>query len=492
MWMRRWIRVIGTGGLLLPMLLQAVGRAEKAPVFSKERQHIFWNVDPYCLDSICACFVSNQDSLSAERLFFLFPQLSQEELLIFAKCILLSKNANYLFSDEEEAIFSKLILPRVSLGCNREDDLAKVLVLADSDAEEGKVRRYSLYLDVLALRAYVERERLVRAADAESDQIELASIEAINTILFEKEGVRYPSKKEMFESRFSELGAVTDSKFGVCLGTAVLYQALAQRLTLSLEAVTPPGHIYLRYKDVINIETTSGGRHIPTDRYCECIKESQLRVRSQTELIGLTFMNRGAFFLQKGEFLQASRAYEKAKQYLADEQLSDLLGITYILLGKRKEGEFILKNSSERTRKGSAVYDYLQGYISSEVLGVLFADSGVSWQETANYRKKLLDLVENFPKSGALRLRLAAITLELGLVKEGVRLLEKSIEEAPEDLSLRLQFCKLLCNRLDYSRAKKHFDQAKAILAKEGLLFETSSYTLLRALEKNIALAAPN
>ena len=210
-------------------------------------------------------------------------------------------------------------------------------------------------------------------------------------------------------------------------------------------------------------------------------------------------MNRGAFFLQKGEFLQASRAYEKAKQYLADEQLSDLLGITYILLGKRKEGEFILKNSSERTRKGSAVYDYLQGYISSEVLGVLFADSGVSWQETANYRKKLLDLVEKFPKSGALRLRLAAITLELGLVKEGVRLLEKSIydiskllKEAPEDLSLRLQFCKLLCNRLDYSRAKKHFDQAKAILAKEGLLFETSSYTLLRALEKNIALAAPN
>lgn len=123
---------------------------------------------------------------------------------------------------------------------------------------------------------------------------------------------------------------------------------------------------------------------------------------------------------------------------------------------------------------------------------MLFADSGVSWQETANYRKKLLDLVEKFPKSGALRLRLAAITLELGLVKEGERLLEKSIEEAPEDLSLRLQFCKLLCNRLDYSRAKKQFDQAKAILAKEGLLFETSSYTLLRALEKNIALVAPN
>lgn len=72
MWMRRWIRVIGTGGLLLPMLLQAVGKAEKEPVFSKERQHIFWNVDPYCLESICACFVSNQDSLSAERLFFYF------------------------------------------------------------------------------------------------------------------------------------------------------------------------------------------------------------------------------------------------------------------------------------------------------------------------------------------------------------------------------------------------------------------------------------
>ena len=76
--------------------------------------------------------------------------------------------------------------------------------------------------------------------------------------------------------------------------------------------------------------------------------------------------------------------------------------------------------------------------------------------------------------------------------QKGIYDISKLLKEAPEDLSLRLQFCKLLCNRLDYSRAKKHFDQAKAILAKEGLLFETSSYTLLRALEKNIALAAPN
>lgn len=202
----------------------------------------------------------------------------------------------------------------------------------------------------------------------------------------------------MFESRFSELAAVTDSKFGVCLGTVVLYQAVAQRLDLSLDPVTPPGHIYLRYKDKVNIETTSGGRHLPTERYCECIKESQLKVRSQMELIGLTFMNRGAFFLQKGEFLQASLAYEQAQSYLSDEQISDLLGITYVLLGKKAAGEALLKKSAEKTRRGSSIYDYFQGYISPEILGVLFADSGVTYQETLEYRKKLSDAFQEVSK----------------------------------------------------------------------------------------------
>lgn len=491
MW-KHWIRIIGIGSLLSPTVLLALG--EKTPAFFLERNRNFWNIDPYCLESICACFISNQDPLSAERLEVLFPQLSQEDLLVFAKCILSSKNAEYLFSDAEEKIFAKLALPRVSLGCNRADDLAKVLVLAEagSTAKEQKARYYSLYLDVLALRAYVERARLVNATCEVASQIDLASIEAINTILFEKEGVRYPSKKEMFESRFSELAAVTDSKFGVCLGSVVLYQAVAQRLNLSLEAVTPPGHIYLRYKDVVNIETTSGGRHIPTEKYCECIPESQLRVRSQEELIGLTFMNRGAFFLQKGEFLQASIAYEQAKKYLADEQISDLLGITYILLGKKKEGEDILKKSLERTRKSSAIHDYFERNISPEILAVLFADSGVTYQETLDYHKKLLVLVEKFPRSGALRLRLAATALELGLVKKGEQLLEKSVEDAPDDLFLRLQLCKILCNRHDYTRAKQHFDQAKKILAEEGMLSEKSSYTLLKILEKKLALVSPH
>ncbi|MBQ8498738.1 MAG: hypothetical protein IJ490_02905 [Chlamydia sp.] len=459
---------------------------------SLESSRHFWNIDPYCLESICACFVVNQDASSVERLLFLFPQLSQEDVPIFAKCILASRDTDYLFSDVEEAIFSKLVLPKVSLSSKLTEDLVQALVLMDPSVGVQKARYYSLYLDVLALRAYVERERLVNAACKDITRVDLATIEAINTILFQEEGLRYPAKKEMFESRFSELAAVADSKFGVCLGSAVLYQAVAQRLDLSLEAVTPPGHIYLRYKEIVNIETTSGGRHIPTERYCEYIKSSLLRVRSQSELIGLTFMNRGAFFLQKGEFLKASQAYEKAKEYLSDEQILDLLGITYILSGRKREGESLLKKSTDRDCKGSVVHDYLQGYISSEALGVLFIDSGTTYQETLAYRKKLLTIAEKFPKSCSLRLKLAATALELGLVKEGVSLLEQSVNDAPEDLSLRLQFCKILCDRCDYVRAKQHFDKAEEILSKEGLLFEESSYTFLKVLRKKMALVAPN
>ncbi|CRH71345.1 Uncharacterised protein [Chlamydia trachomatis] len=203
-------------------------------------------------------------------------------------------------------------------------------------------------------------------------------------------------------------------------------------------------------------------------------------------------MNRGAFFLQKGEFLQASLAYEQAQSYLSDEQISDLLGITYVLLGKKAAGEALLKKSAEKTRRGSSIYDYFQGYISPEILGVLFADSGVTYQETLEYRKKLVMLSKKYPKSGSLRLRLATTALELGLVKEGVQLLEESVKDAPEDLSLRLQFCKILCNRHDYVRAKYHFDQAQALLIKEGLFSEKTSYTLLKTIGKKLSLVAPS
>lgn len=492
MCLRHWMCFIGIGSLLLPTALRATERMRKEPIPLLDKQQSFWNVDPYCLESICACFVAHRDPLSAKQLMYLFPQLSEEDVSVFARCILSSKRPEYLFSKSEEELFAKLILPRVSLGVHRDDDLARVLVLAEPSAEEQKARYYSLYLDVLALRAYVERERLASAAHGDPERIDLATIEAINTILFQEEGWRYPSKQEMFENRFSELAAVTDSKFGVCLGTVVLYQAVAQRLDLSLDPVTPPGHIYLRYKDKVNIETTSGGRHLPTERYCECIKESQLKVRSQMELIGLTFMNRGAFFLQKGEFLQASLAYEQAQSYLSDEQISDLLGITYVLLGKKAAGEALLKKSAEKTRRGSSIYDYFQGYISPEILGVLFADSGVTYQETLEYRKKLVMLSKKYPKSGSLRLRLATTALELGLVNEGVQLLEESVKDAPEDLSLRLQFCKILCNRHDYVRAKYHFDQAQALLIKEGLFSEKTSYTLLKTIGKKLSLVAPS
>ena len=62
---------------------------------------------------------------------------------------------------------------------------------------------------------------------------------------------------------YTFLPSVLDSRRGVCLGVSILYLCLAQRLDLPLEAMTPPGHIYVRYGEDLNIETTARGIDVP-------------------------------------------------------------------------------------------------------------------------------------------------------------------------------------------------------------------------------------
>ena len=146
-------------------------------------------------------------------------------------------------------------------------DLARGLLLAElGGGEEGrlKIRSYEANIDLMALQISA---RL--AAQRNSPE----KIRAINDYIFSEMRFRFPPHslyaKEIDVYTF--LPSVLDSRRGVCLGVSILYLCLAQRLELQLQAITPPGHIYVRYVapngDETNIETTARGIDVPSEVY---------------------------------------------------------------------------------------------------------------------------------------------------------------------------------------------------------------------------------
>ncbi|MBX6687179.1 transglutaminase family protein [Chlamydia gallinacea] len=487
--------------ILLTFVVLVQGSERETSSYKKcQCEHIetFWNLDPYCLERLCACFFLYQDQQSAQRLVNFFPELSIEEMRILSQVILLSKQPQYRFSSQDISVMKKLSLPGIFLFCSRdesqditpEEDLARALILAEFPGEEEKARYYTCYLDILALRAYIERKRYL---DTEhyafgSENYYRATIDALNTILFYEEEIRYPSKNEMFADEFSILSSVADRKFGVCLGVSSLYLSLAQRLLLPLESVTPPGHIYLRYGEgKINIETTAGGRHLPTEQYCDCISAQELKVRSCKEILGLTFINKGSFAMQKQSYDSAEVAYEKAREYVEDRELDELLGIVKILKGKRKEGEALLQRAAHAKSVGE---DYLQGNMDRATLQLLFTHPGTTYEEIVNYEVSLKKAWKKFPKCMEVRRRLASVAMHLGKISEAIAFLEQCAQEAQDDIALHLKLSKLFFERHDYVKARQYFFVAKHLIDKEGIN-PKKSFTLYREMKQKIFSIAP-
>lgn len=452
----------------------------------------FWNLDPFCLESLCAYFSLYHDEKSREQLHMFFPSLSSEELEVLSQCVLSAKDPNAHFSAEACAVLSKLNLPGVTLLSGQqvedpEQDLGRALILAECPGDTDKARHYACCLDVLALRVYVERQRCSSLTEHQ------ATIEAINTVLFYEDGFRYPSKSEMFSDKFSFLSSVTDRKFGVCLGVSSLYLSLSQRLDLPLEAVTPPGHIYLRYRGgEVNIETTVGGRHLPTERYCECIDIKDIKVRRHRELVGLAFVNQGSFALQKQQYHLADSAYARAKEYVEDDDLNELIGIVKLLKGEVKKGKAILRASSKAKIQGSIAHDYLMGYVDKETLRLLFSSPGEGYEEIVRYEHALRQAEKRAPKCYEVKRRLASVVLHLGKRAEGMLLLEKCAQEFPNDIALHLQLSRMCYERLDYFKSEKYFLIADQLLQDKGIEnCGEQSYTLYGEMRKKMALFSP-
>jgi tetratricopeptide (TPR) repeat protein len=353
-----------------------------------------------------------------------------------------------------------------------EIDLSRALLLAEIDEDtpetRQKIESYEAHIDLIALQI------LARLPDHPTPQ---DKIRIINDTIFGDMRFRFPphslSVKEI--DVYTMLPSILDSRRGVCLGVSILYLCLAQRLDLSLEAITPPGHIYVRHVDpasgeILNIETTARGIDIPSERYLG-LETRQLQRRTVREVVGLAFMNQAARFWHHEDSKTAVKLYEKAKVFLEDDYLLQMfLGFNYLFEGRTEEGVALLKKVQGVIPEHMIVADtvsedYLAGYTDAAGLLAIFQEVDEKRASIQRKQKKLEEVVEKHPKFRQGLLHLAITHLQLGREKEALPFLLRYITLHPSDPVVNYYLSAIYLQRVNFREAWRYLKKAEVLVA---------------------------
>ena len=245
---------------------------------------------------------------------------------------------------------------------------------------------------------------------------------------------------------YTFLPSVLDSRQGVCLGVSILYLALAQRLDLPLEVITPPGHIYVRYNDgakIINIETTARGIDLPSETYLG-INTRRLQPRNRKEVIGMAFMNQAAVFWTKEDYKTTVKLYEKAVLFLPNDPLLKMfMGFNYLFVGKNAEGAALLREIrhitfDEAVSPETIPDDYLSGKIDAEGIKAVFLPVDETRASVLEKQKELKKILKRYPSFRAGQLQMATTWLQLGRGSEAREVLECYHQTRSSQLNCRV------------------------------------------------------
>ncbi len=352
-------------------------------------------------------------------------------------------------------------------------DLARALLIYQfGQKEESKlaIRRYEASLDLMALQVLA---RLKAGAS------HLEKVHAINQLIFHELAFRFPPHSVYADQidLYTFLPSVMDSREGVCLGVSILYLALAQRIGLPLEIVTPPGHIYLRYRnekgEELNIETTARGIHLPTEAYLS-VQTRSSHLRTIKEVIGTALVNQAATFSRSAQFDQAIQLYRKAKAYLPDDPLLQmLLGIHLVLNKQEKEGKKVLEPLCGLAFPDSVSVetmpeDYVRGHVNREGLMAIFMPVDEHRSSILQKHEQLTTLLKKYPRFRAGLLHLATTCLQLGRTKEALEVLIDHHMVDAKQSTVEYYLAILSLERMDYTRAWRYLKNAEALCAARG------------------------
>ncbi len=350
-----------------------------------------------------------------------------------------------------------------------EIDIARALLLFQFDDDElapQKVRAYEATIDLMALQI---RARLKPESSAAE------KIEQINHFIFHEMGFRFPPHSLYAKNidAYTFLSSVLDSRRGVCLGVSILYMACAQRLDLKLESITPPGHIFLRYKngdDLINIETTSRGIHMDSSLYLG-LGTRELQVRNLKEVVGMAFVNEASVAWQNKDYLQSVALYEKAQPFLENDPLLNLLlGINYLFIDKKSEGKKLLKAVCGKTFPGEVApdtiaEDFLRGKVDVE--GIKRSFLHVEGRDSILAKKmELEETLRRYPHFRMGLLQLSTCYLQLGRVREAQIPLQIYHKIDPTNPTVEYYLTLIALEQHDYNLAWKHLELTEKVTSK--------------------------
>lgn len=351
-----------------------------------------------------------------------------------------------------------------------EVDLARALLVAELGSGQDaklKIQSYEASLDLMALQIL---------ARLKPNATPLEKIRTINDYIFSEMRFRFPPQslgaKEIDVYTF--LPSVLDSRRGVCLGVSILYLSLAQRLELTLEAITPPGHIYVRYVDPegnhLNIETTARGIDIPTEHYLG-VETKKLQVRTIRECIGLAFMNQAAISWHHDDPKTAVSLYEKGRLFLEENDylLNLFLGFNYLFIGKEKEGKELLQKiqglAPEHVLVADTIAeDYLANEVDAEGIQAVFAEVDETRASIFKKQKRLQETLAKYPRFRQGIFHMAVTWMQLGREKEALPYLEKCAALNPEDPTVNYYLAAIHFQRHNFNQAWKYLRASEAIV----------------------------
>lgn len=371
-----------------------------------------------------------------------------------------------------------------------EVDLSRGLLLAQAaDAPElkEKLEAYEALIDLMALQI------LTRVSLTDTPQ---KKIREINRFIFQEMGYRFPPHSVYVKDidLYTYLPSVIDSRRGVCLGVSILYLALSQRLNLPLEAVTPPGHIYVRYPGppVRNIETTARGIHVDTDDYLG-LESEKLPVKNIKEVIGLAYFNEASVHWQSENYEKALKCYQKALLYLPEDLLlQELMGYNYLFVGEAEKGKALISKvfesnaSDDQVAQLAVQEDFLKGKTDAEGIRTIFLHVDEKRESILMKKRKLEQTIEKWPNFRAAHFHLGITLLQLHRLGDALIALNKYLELERNDPSAEFLMAELCAVRSNFPAAWKHLARSKELLSNRKELPES-----IKQLKRHLSVHSP-
>lgn len=348
-----------------------------------------------------------------------------------------------------------------------EIDLARGVLLSQMGSDPKSlraIRSYEASIDLMALQILARLSPNATPKD---------KIRAINNFIFIEMGFRFPPHSTYAKDvdLYTFLPSVLDSRRGVCLGVSILYIAIAQRLDLPLEIVTPPGHIYVRWRgdnEEINIETTARGINLPSEEYLS-VDTRLLMERNIKETIGMAHVNQASVYWEYGQHEKAINSYKKAIPYMpGDKHVIGLMAYACLAGGFTNEAHPLITQikdyiSNDAVSKDTLAEDYLNGDADAEAVKAVFMRVSDDRQSLLDKRDALQISLKRYPKFREGLFSLAGTWLQLHRTGEALETLEKYHALDPNNASVEYYLAELYKERLHYNKAWQHLRQAETL-----------------------------